>query len=160
MWDVSFFMKGLKQRFSGWHNHRKWRKGTLWEERCKSVLVQRGRALVTMATYIDLNPVRAGLVDDPKEYRWCGYAAATAGKRKARSGLKTAMTTWAHGEIGEAASMEKYREQLFGVGEQKKEGSNGQGVKRGISHERVEEVLAKKGRLSRWEMLRCRVRYF
>jgi REP element-mobilizing transposase RayT len=160
MWDVSFFMKGLKQRFSGWHNRRQGRKGTLWEERFKSVLVESGQALVTMATYIDLNPVRAGLVQDPKEYRWCGYAAAAAGKRRARSGLKTAMTTWAHGDIGEDASMEKYRELLFGVGEQKKAGSNGQRVKRGISRERVEEVLAKKGKLTRWEMLRCRVRYF
>jgi putative transposase len=81
MWDVSFFMKGLKQRFSGWHNRRQGRKGALWEERFKSVLVESGQALVTMATYIDLNPVRAGLVEDPKEYRWCGYAAAVAGKR-------------------------------------------------------------------------------
>jgi REP element-mobilizing transposase RayT len=160
MWDVSFFMKGLKQRFSGWHNRRQGRKGTLWEERFKSVLVESGQALVTMATYIDLNPVRAGLVEDPKDYRWCGYAAAAAGRRRARSGLKAAMTTWAHGDIGEAASMDKYRELLFGVGEQRNPGANGQRVKRGISKKRVQEVLAKKGKLTRWEMLRCRVRYF
>lgn len=160
LWDVSFFMKGLKQRFSGWHNRRQGRKGTLWEERFKSVLVESGQALVTMATYIDLNPVRAGLVEDPKEYRWCGYAAAVAGKKHARSGLRTAMMTWAHGEIGEGASMEKYRELLFGTGEQRNPGANGQRVKRGISKKRVEEVMAKKGKLTRWEMLRCRVRYF
>jgi len=113
-----------------------------------------------MATYIDLNPVRAGLVEDPKEYRWCGYAAAVAGKRRARIGLRTAMTTWAHGDIGEGASIEKYRELLFGTGEQRNPGANGQRVKRGISKKRVEEVMAKKGKLTRWEMLRCRVRYF
>ena len=144
----------------GWHNRRQGRKGTLWEKRFKSVLVESGQALVTMATYIDLNPVRAGLVEDPKEYRWCGYAAAVAGKKHARSGLRTAMTTWAHGEIGEGASMEKYRELLFGTGEQRNPGANGQRVKRGISKKRVEEVMAKKGKLTRWEMLRCRVRYF
>ena len=144
----------------GWHNRRQGRKGTLWEERFKSVLVESGQALVTMATYIDLNPVRAGLVEDPKEYRWCGYAAAVAGKKHARSGLRTAMTTWAHGDIGEGASMEKYRELLFGTGEQRNPGANGQRVKRGISKKRVEEVMAKKGKLTRWEMLRCRVRYF
>jgi len=160
MWDLSFFMKGLKQRFTGWHNRRQGRKGTLWEERFKSVLVESGQALVTMATYIDLNPLRAGLVDDPKEYRWCGYAAAAAGKQRARSGLKTAMASWAHGEIGESASIEKYRELLFGVGEQRNPGTNGQRVKRGISRKRVEEVMAKKGKLTHWEMLRCRVRYF
>ena len=63
MWDVSAFMKLLKQRFSQWYNRRVERKGTLWEERFKSVLVDgAGDALTTMAAYIDLNPVRAGMV--------------------------------------------------------------------------------------------------
>jgi hypothetical protein len=106
---MRLFMKGLKQRFGGWHNRRRGRKGTLWEERCKSVPVENGQALVTMATYIDLNPVRAGLMEDPREYRRCRYAAAVAGKRRARRGLKTAMATWAHGETSEAASMENAR---------------------------------------------------
>jgi putative transposase len=140
MWEVSFLMKRLKQCLSGWDNRRQGRKGTLWEERFKSVLVESGQALVTMATSIDLNPVRPGLVEDPKKYRWCGYAAAVAGKRRARKGLRTAMTTWAHGDIGEGASMERYRELLFGTGEQRKPGANGQRVKRGISRKRVEEV--------------------
>jgi hypothetical protein len=80
-----------------------------------------------------------------------GYAAVVARKRRARIGLRTAMTTWAHGDIGEGASMEKYRELLFRSGEQCNPGANGQ---------RVEEVMAKKGNLTRGEMLRCRVRYF
>jgi hypothetical protein len=73
------------------------------------------------------------------------FPRAVAGKRRAGSGLKTAMVTWAHGEIGDGARMERYRELLFGTGEQKRPGSNGQRVKRGISRKRVEEVLAKKG---------------
>jgi prevent-host-death family protein len=43
--------------------------------------------LATMAAYIDLNAVRAGIVSDPKNYRWCGYGEAVAGKKKAREGL-------------------------------------------------------------------------
>ena len=63
MWDVSAFMKLLKQRYTQWFNSQKGRKGTLWEERFKSVLVDGcGEALTTMAAYIDLNPVRAGIV--------------------------------------------------------------------------------------------------
>lgn len=46
-----------------------------------------GNPLQTMAAYIDLNPVRAGLVDDPKDYRWCDYAEAVSGSEQARSGL-------------------------------------------------------------------------
>ena len=74
MWDLGKFMKTLKQRFTTWYNKCNGRKGTLWEDRFKSVLVEDGDALRTMSSYIDLNPVRAGIVDDPKEYRWCGYA--------------------------------------------------------------------------------------
>jgi hypothetical protein len=42
-----------------------------------------------MAAYIDLNPVRAGLVNDPADYAWCGYAEAIAGKRNAQRGICT-----------------------------------------------------------------------
>lgn len=46
------------------------------------------QALQTMAAYIDLNPVRAGLVSDPAEYPWCGYSAAMGGKREVCRGLE------------------------------------------------------------------------
>jgi len=75
MGDVSVFMKELKQRFSIWYNKSHDRYGTLWAERFKSVLLEGSLlALRTVAAYIDLNPVRAGLVEDPKDYRFCGYA--------------------------------------------------------------------------------------
>ena len=69
-WDLGLFMKTLKHRFTTWYNKRNRRKGTLWEARYKSVLVQNGHAARVMAAYIDLNPVRAGMVSDPKDYRW------------------------------------------------------------------------------------------
>ena len=59
--DVSVWTKEVKERFSKWLNKRRDRRGTLWMERFKSVLVQDGEALATMALYIDLNPVRARL---------------------------------------------------------------------------------------------------
>jgi hypothetical protein len=68
MWDISQFMKTLKQRFTQWFNGRHNRKGTLWEDRFRSVLVEgKGPALKAMAAYIDLNPVRANICDDPKD---------------------------------------------------------------------------------------------
>jgi len=78
MYDLSEFMKTLKQRFSFWFNKSHERGGPLWNGRFKSVLVESPacheqdfahNAITTMAAYIDLNPVRAGLVDDPKDYR-------------------------------------------------------------------------------------------
>ena len=89
MWNVSAFMKVLKQRFTQWFNGRHRRKGTLWEDRFRSVLVEgEWRALQTMASYIELNPVRAHLCSDPKDYRWCSYAEAVAGGKEAREALQ------------------------------------------------------------------------
>ena len=84
MFSLTGFMKALKQRFTQWYNRRNGRTGTLWEGRYKSVIVQdEDSALRTMASYIDLNPVRAGLTDDPGTYRWSGYAEAVTGDAQA-----------------------------------------------------------------------------
>ena len=91
MWDLSQFMKTLKQRFTQWFNKRHARKGTLWEDRFKSVLVEDGHAAQMVAAYIDLNPVRAGMVADPKDYRWSSYGEAIAGKQRAREGIERAV---------------------------------------------------------------------
>ncbi len=79
MWDLSEFMKTLKQKFTSGFNRQQGREGTLWERRFKSVLVEGSwNCILKVAAYIDLNAVRAGLVDDPKDYRWCGYGEAVA----------------------------------------------------------------------------------
>ncbi|HEX5791264.1 MAG TPA: transposase, partial [Luteolibacter sp.] len=92
MHDLSQFMKTLLQRFTRWFNSCKKRKGHLWEERFKSVIVEDGTAARTMAAYVDLNPVRAGMVQDPARYRWSSYGEAMGGGakgrgKKAREGL-------------------------------------------------------------------------
>jgi REP element-mobilizing transposase RayT len=88
MFSLSEFMKRLKFRFTRWYNRKHGRKGVLWESRYTSVIVEEEeRALRTMAAYIDLNPVRAGMVEDPADYRWSGYAEAMAGKLRSRRGL-------------------------------------------------------------------------
>jgi hypothetical protein len=100
MWDISAFMKVLKQRFTQWFNGRHARRGTLWEDRFRSVLVEgKGQALRTMAAYIDLNPVRAKICDDPKDYRWCGYAEAVAGGKLAREAVQFLAALNPHGGL-------------------------------------------------------------
>ena len=162
MWDVSWFNRLLKQRFSAWYNHRTGRKGTLWEERFKSVLVDGcGEALLTMAAYIDLNPVRAGVTQDPKDYRWCGYGEAVAGIRVAKEGFKSLMDARDGVDGSLTAALATYRVWLFGQGEQN-EGldEQGQPLRRGIDPERVKAVIAAKGKLQIHDYARCRVRYF
>lgn len=92
MHHLSEFMKTLLQRFTRWFNRSHNRSGTLWEERYKSVIVEDGIAARTMAAYIDLNPVRAGMVSDPAAYRWSSYGEAVGGGakgngKKSREGL-------------------------------------------------------------------------
>jgi hypothetical protein len=152
MGDVSQFMKLLKQRFSIWFNKTHNRFGTLWCERFKSVLVEptgHGRVLETMAAYIDLNCVRAGLTSDPAEYRFCGYGEAVAGQRRARRGLESVVEG-----RGWDAVQAGYRLMLFGKGAGPQEG------KGEISEEDFQRVLREKGKLPLATVLRHRVRYF
>ena len=168
MWDISQFMKVLKQRFSQWFNARQSgrRKGTLWEERFRSVLVEDGRALHAMAAYIDLNPLRAGLVKDPADYRWSGYGEAAAGQKAGMSGLnRLAENLRREGVAMEGGLLAWYREQLMGR-EARRNGAQGpeQGEKvpahdGGAGRER--DAAGSAGKASPLgDSLRRRVRYF
>ncbi len=88
MGDLSVYMKELKQWISRDYNKLHERKGTLWEDRFWSCLLEdKPATLMSVAAYIDLNAVRAGIVERPENYRWCGYADAHAGRVKAQKAL-------------------------------------------------------------------------
>jgi len=157
MGDVSAFMKTLKQRFSTWFNKTHDRYGPLWSERFKSVLVEgKGNVLQTMAAYIDLNPVRAGIVQDPKDYRFCGYAEAVVGLRDAVRGLS--FVTSGLYDISVTEALSAYRLMLFGKGSASATGASQ------IDRAQAVRVLEKEeGRLPALPaatLLRCRIRYF
>jgi putative transposase len=67
-------MQAVGRRYVRHFNLRHQRTGTLWEGRYKSTLIQAERYLLACMTYIDLNPVRAALVADPRDYRWSSHA--------------------------------------------------------------------------------------
>ena len=88
MGDLSIYMKELKQWISRVYNKEHNRKGTLWEERFWSCLLEdRAETLTAVAAYIDRNAVRAGIVERPEDYRWCGYAEAHVGHIAAQRAL-------------------------------------------------------------------------
>lgn len=137
MSDISVYMKLLKQRFSIWYNRSRDRFGTLWAERFKSVLLESGRAVERSALYVDLNPFRASLCRDPKDYRFCGYAEAVGGLERAQMGIATALgglNPWAEAQTS-------YRLKLLAAIEQ------------------TPDVHPDSRGLSRAEILRCRCRY-
>ena len=88
MGQVPVFMRELKARFTLWYNAQHDCVGTLWAERYRSLLVEPGSCAARfVAAYIDLNPVRAGLVEDPRTYRFSGLGEAVGGGSLARRGL-------------------------------------------------------------------------
>lgn len=166
--DLSVFIKELKQRVSIFMNHRLGRTGTLWEGRFKSVLVEGGEAaLQTVAAYIDLNPVRAGIVARPEDYRWSGYGESMGtgrGSRKAREGLASISRDGLENPstpIPWEAFLESYRLLLYGEGvEIAGDEMTGSGARRGIPRALVEEVVEGRGKPGKAEILRRKVRYF
>ena len=66
-------MQAVGRRYVRYFNDRQGRTGTLWEGRYRSTLIDRDRYLLACMAYIDLNPVRAGLVSDPKDYPWSSH---------------------------------------------------------------------------------------
>ena len=106
MFSLSEFMKAVQLRFSRWYNIRTGRRGTLWESRYTSVIVEEAeRALRPIAAHIDLNPVRAGLVADAADYCWSGYSGAVTGKAGSRRGVVRIIGQMAwQQEMGEGAN--------------------------------------------------------
>ena len=89
MYDVSEFMKAIKQRYTMSFNYENEHYGTMWEGRFKAVHVQPTMGpMAAVAAYDDLNPVRAGMVGDPMEYRWSSWFAAVNGDENARGAYR------------------------------------------------------------------------
>lgn len=178
MHDLGEFMKGVLQRYTQWHNRKHSRTGRLWENRFKSVIVEDGVAARTIAAYIDLNPVRAGIVNEPAGYRWSSYGEAIGdGSRghgsTARAGLvrvwgahlgmEADAKLWA-GEVSRA-----YRKMLMGgASEKSEERVMREGkvekriVRRGLGKRESESQQGPHaaGRIPFPTMLRRRIRYF
>jgi putative transposase len=177
MHNLSEFMKTLLQRFTCWFNRTHERTGTLWEQRYKSVIVESGDAARTMAAYIDLNPVRAGMVSDPADYRWSSYGEAIGGGlkgngKKARMGLMRACQVQNTQAENESCSAEHWKEvsrvyrRLMGLALGRKSGRAAAGEAVPGAMMNTEELLSSKHNgtvlpdLGMGRMLRTRVRYF
>lgn len=78
--SASLLMKHLGQRYVQYINRTYKRSGTLWEGRFRSCLTQSEDYVLACYRYIELNPVRAGMVNQPKDYRWSSYHTNALGK--------------------------------------------------------------------------------
>lgn len=139
--SISRFVQELKQTFSTWYNKRHGTKGYLWHDRFKGILVDIGEAQLVCSGYIDLNPVRAGLVDRPEDYRWSSLGLKVRDGKMAGEFLKSVVD-----------DMRWYREFVYVSGGVEREGSGR------IADEVVDEVLRVNGELGIGDSLRYRVR--
>jgi len=77
--SLSEFVREIKVGFARYYNKKHNRRGYFWGDRFKSVIVDKGETLINCLAYIDLNPLRAGIVCRPEDYRWnsLGYHVQT-----------------------------------------------------------------------------------
>jgi len=68
--SLSEFIREIKVGFARYYNRRHNHRGYFWGDRFKIVIIDKGETLVNCLAYIDLNPLRAGMVDRPEDYRW------------------------------------------------------------------------------------------
>ncbi len=100
MYDVSAFMKTLKQNSTMSYNSRRVHAGTMWESRfrVREYMPEEKCELMNVAAYIDRNPVKAGMARWPDKYEWCGFAAACSGDERCIDGYRFIYTfgpvTW------------------------------------------------------------------
>lgn len=76
-------MQSLGRRYVRYFNDRYGRTGTLWEGRYRTALIVDERYWLTCLRYVEMNPVRAGLVQVPESYRWSSYGAHAFGEHDA-----------------------------------------------------------------------------
>ena len=109
MYDISRFVKTIKELFAYSYHRRHGTRGSVWgASRFKSAAVSSDfKTLATVSAYIDLNAVRARIVRHPKNYKWCGLGAAKKGDRFALDGLD-ALARYSANQSGNEAALDVY----------------------------------------------------
>ena len=154
--NLSELMKEIKQRFSKFYNKRHNRRGTLWGERFKSVIVEEGATLINCLAYIDLNPVRAGIVKRPEDYRWSslGYHIQSGN----RDGfLSTDFGLVEFNVMDENERLRRYRRYVYEAGALRRPDNPFAGT---IEKETLEKERDAEFNLKRIQRFTYRTRYF
>jgi REP element-mobilizing transposase RayT len=151
--SLSKLVKDIKQGFTRFYNKQHNRKGYFWGDRFKSLIVQNGRSLVNLLAYVDLNPIRAGIVKQPEQYRWCslGYHVQTNNQGNLLC-MDLGMKEWE--EHDPAAILQAYRQFVYETG------AVDTGKGKPMDAEVVARERKKNFKLKRSELFCYRTRYF
>ncbi len=153
MTSLGALIKDIKQGFTRFYNKKYNRRGYFWGERFKSMIVQDGRTLVNLLAYVDLNPIRAGIVTKPEEYRWCslGYHLQT-GNKGGLLAVGFGLQEWSESDPGEI--VRQYRRFVYETGAV----DAGKGAV--IDQKVLDRERKRKYVISRADRFRYRSRYF
>ncbi len=154
--NLSEFVREIKQTFSRFYNKLHNRRGTLWGERFKSVIVEDGQTLINCLAYIDLNPVRAGIVKLPEDYRWSSLG------HHVQSGNRDGFLSTDFGLVefnvtDEKERLRRYRRYVYEAGALKAPGRSFAGT---IANEALEKEREGEFKLNRIKNFTYRSRYF
>ena len=154
--SLSEFVREIKVGFARYYNKRHNRRGYFWGDRFKSVIVDKGETLVNCLAYIDLNPLRAGIVNRPEDYRWnsLGYHLQTNNRDNFLStdfGLKEFNVK------SEKDRIRRYRRYVYEAGAVNRPEK---GKTKVIGDRILEKERNRKFELSRSDRFRYRTRYF
>lgn len=154
--SLSEFVREIKVNFTRFYNKRHGRRGYFWGDRFKSVIVERGETLINCLAYIDLNPVRAGIVERPEDYRWnsLGYHIQTKNKD---GFLSTDFGLKEFNVVSERERVRRYRQYVYETGGiQLSERPYVKTIRAKI----VTEERKRNFEISRVDRFLCRTRYF
>ena len=154
--SLAEFMREIKVGFTRYYNRRHNRRGYFWGDRFKSVIVENGETLINCLAYIDLNPLRAGLVELPEQYRWnsLGYHMQTGNEGNFLSldfGLKE------FGVLHAEERLKRYRRYVYEAGAVNRSEKLVAGV---IDNSVLEKERKNDFELKRIQRFRYRTRYF
>lgn len=79
--SLAEIMKGINLSYAQHYKRKYDHVGHFWQDRFKSILISRDQYLLACGSYVELNPVRAGMVKDPRDYRWSSYRSYAYGKK-------------------------------------------------------------------------------
>ena len=154
--SLSEFVREIKVGFARYYNKRHNRRGYFWGDRFKSVIVDKGETLVNCLAYIDLNPLRAGIVSRPEDYRWnsLGYHLQTDNKDQF---LSTDFGLREFNVRSEKERIRRYRRYVYEAGAINRPEK---GKTKVIGDRILEKERNREFELSRSDRFRYRTRYF
>ncbi len=154
--SLSEFVREIKVGFSRYYNKRHDRRGYFWGDRFKSVIVDKGETLINCLAYIDLNPLRAGIVERPEDYRWnsIGYHVQTNNRD---SFLSTDFGLKEFNVKSQKERIRRYRRYVYQAGALTRPEKQ---MSKVIDDKVVEKERIREFELSRSDRFRYRTRYF